>query len=274
MRQRLSPHPLRSARLRPFASLLGLLLLLPQLAPAHDYWIESTVKAIDGKQRLQSRLYLGDGLKVEEEQPYKPARASDFRLYLDQGEVDLRPAAPAIRTPMLDRPFTGKAALLRLDRTPAFLDSDPTEFRHNLEHEGQLAGFPFPLPKRAVRERYTRYLKSLVGTGIGLHARTTGQRLELTLLDNPIAAPMGSTIRVQARLDGKTMGRAALVAYRRDASGRITSQQIRTDANGETRFRLNGSGLWLVRMMHLRPCRQECAEVQWESFWAGYSFRR
>jgi len=254
--------------------MLSLLLLLPQLAQAHDYWIESTLKPVAGKQRLQSRLFLGDGLKVEEEQPYKPARASDFRLYVDNREIDLRPSATAIRTPMLDRPFAGKSALLRLDRTPAFLDSKPAEFRHNLQHEGQLEGFPFPLPKREVRERYTRYLKSLVGTGAGLHARTTGQRLELTLLDNPISAPMGSAIRVQARLDGKSLGRAALVAYRRDASGKITSQQIRTDASGVTRFRLDGNGLWLVRMMHLRPCRQDCTDVQWESFWAGYSFRR
>ncbi|MDQ3056837.1 MAG: DUF4198 domain-containing protein [Pseudomonadota bacterium] len=259
--------------MRTLVSLLALL-LLPPMATAHDYWIESTLKPAGREQRLRSRLYLGDGLKVEEEQPYKPARASDFRLYLDDREIDLRPSAPAIRTPMLDMPFTGKAALLRLDRTPAFLDSDAAAFAHNLEHEEQLAAFPFALPKRAIRERYTRYLKSLVGSGARLHAHTTGQRLELILLDNPIASRVGSTIRVQARLDGKPMGRAALVAYRRDASGRITSQRIRTDASGETRFRLDGTGLWLVRMMHLRPCRRDCAEVQWESFWASYSFRR
>jgi len=254
-------------------------LLLPQLATAHDYWIESTVLSPANQPRLQSRLYLGDGLKVEEEQPYKPGRASDFRLYVrDESQrdrvIDLRQGATAVRTPMLDMPFTARSGLLRLDRTPAYLDATPADFRHNLEHEQQLTGFAFPLPQKNVRERYTRYLKSLVGNGAGLHARETGQRLEISLLDNPVAASSGGLVRVRVRFEGSALAGAPLLAYRRDARGAITTQELRTDARGQARLQLDGKGLWLVRMMHLRPCARDCKGVEWESFWAAYSFRR
>ncbi len=249
-------------------------LMVPQLALAHDYWIESTLREVGERQELQSRLYLGDGLEAEEEQPYKPDRASDYHLYLRERSIDLRPDSQVRRSPMLDIPLDGSGALLRMDRTPAYLDSTPQSFRHNLEYEDQLEGFGFPLPSGDVRERYTRYLKSLIGDGAGLHGRETGQTLEIVLLDDPIAAPLGSAIRVRIRFEGQALGNAPLQAYRRDAGGGITAVTVRTDADGQATLKLDGSGLWLVRMMHLRPCAQECGEVQWESFWAAYTFRR
>ncbi len=115
-------------------------LLMPQLAQAHDYWIESTLQAAGEQQELQSRLYLGDGLQVEEEQPYKPERASDFHLYQRERSIDLRPNSQVRRSPMLDTRLDGNGALLRMDRTPAYLDSTAEAFRHNLEHEDQLEG--------------------------------------------------------------------------------------------------------------------------------------
>lgn len=260
--------------MRMHAWLLMAGLLMPQLAQAHDYWIESTLQPVADQQRLQSRLYLGDGLQIEEEQPYKPERASDFHLYLRKRSIDLRPRSQVQRSPMLDTRLDGTGGLLRLDRTPAYPNSTPAAFRHSLEHENQLKGFGFPLPTADVRERYTRYLKSLVGDGAGQHGRDTGQRLEITLLDDPLVARLGSDVRVRIRFEGLALANAPLQAYRRDAQGAITAETVRTDADGQARFKLDGKGLWLLRMMHLRPCAQACAEVQWESFWAAYAFRR
>jgi len=74
-------------------------LLMPQLTQAHDYWIESTLQGVGVQQELQSRLYLGDGLKVEEEQPYKPDRASDFHLYLRESRARCAPPRPRAPPP-------------------------------------------------------------------------------------------------------------------------------------------------------------------------------
>ncbi len=73
-----------------------------------------------------------------------------------------------------------------------------------------LRGFGFPLPSGDVRERYTRYLKSLVGDGAGMHGRETGQRLEIMLLDDPVAAPLGSDVRVRIRFEGLALANAPL----------------------------------------------------------------
>jgi hypothetical protein len=42
------------------------------------------------------------------------------------------------------------------------------------------------------------------------------------------------------------------------------------------RFKLSGtldhSGEWLIRLVHMRRCAADCAEIDWESFWGAYSF--
>ena len=47
--------------------------------------------------------------------------------------------------------------------------------------------------------------------------------------------------------------------------------EAHTDARGIARFKLEAEGLWLIRLVHLLPC-QECPDVDWESYWASYTF--
>jgi len=244
-------------------------------AAAHDYWLESRLATQSEHPRLVSRLYLGEALRVEEERPYDPARTLDYSLILPDRVIDLRKTVQRKTTPALNMPLDASAALLRLDRNAAFIEHTPDKFRHYLEHEGQLADFPHALPKKQVRERYLRYLKSLVSDGAAnLHSRVTGQRLEIVLLDDPLRVPSGEKVRVRVLFEHEALPNAHLFAYRRDAAGKVSTQALRTDVQGGATFKLTGTGQWLVRSTYIEPCTQACEKVQWDSHWAAFSFRR
>ncbi len=105
------------------------MLLPPEQAQARDDWIESKLVAIAGQQRLKSRPYLDNDLKMEEQQPHKPQRPANFRLYLRDRSIALRVKSRKARTPMLDIPFNAQAGLLRLDRVSAYVVSTPAQQR-------------------------------------------------------------------------------------------------------------------------------------------------
>lgn len=45
---------------------------------------------------------------------------------------------------------------------------------------------------------------------------------------------------------------------------------VRTDARGRARFRLDRSGTWLVRLVHMEPSSE--AGIDWRSYWASLTF--
>lgn len=126
------------------------------------------------------------------------------------------------------------------------------------------------------RERYRRYLKTLVQVGTpgidDLHRRRLGQELEIVLLQNPYRLAPGATLEVQILFQDKPLSDALVKAYNRDAEGVVIKAKARTDAQGIARFKLDHKGFWLFRLVHLQPCRGECRFADWESNWASYSF--
>ena len=126
------------------------------------------------------------------------------------------------------------------------------------------------------RERYRRHLKTLVQVGApgkdDLHRRRLGQALEIVLLQNPYQLDPGATLQVQVLFQGNPLSDALVKAYNRDAGGSVIKAKARTDAQGIARFKLNHKGFWLLRLVHLQPCRGDCRFADWESNWASYSF--
>jgi uncharacterized GH25 family protein len=51
----------------------------------------------------------------------------------------------------------------------------------------------------------------------------------------------------------------------------IKEHDAMTDKDGMASFVLDRPGQWLIRLVHMRRCR-DCADADWESFWAAYSF--
>jgi hypothetical protein len=46
-----------------------------------------------------------------------------------------------------------------------------------------------------------------------------------------------------------------------------------TDGRGIARFAYDGSGFWLLRLVHMLPCREACGDADWRSYWAAYALQ-
>ena len=131
-------------------------------------------------------------------------------------------------------------------------------------------------------ERYAKHVKALVrAQGAGSGADTAyrvmlGYPAELVPLDDPYLLPAGGMLRVRAYADGRPVVNQVVQAGGRTTSGsRIKQREVRTDASGMVRFRLDTRGTWYVKFIHMRDVPASAGDsVNYESKWATLTFAR
>ena len=102
-----------------------------------------------------------------------------------------------------------------------------------------------------------------------------GQRLEILLENDPGRMKSDKVLTVKVLFEGKPLAGARVFACRREAGGQeVVALPATTSALGLAEFKLDQTGLWLVRLVHFRVPTERKPEstAPWESFWASYSF--
>ena len=133
----------------------------------------------------------------------------------------------------------------------------------------------------AVRERYSRYGKTLLRVGSnGVGSRATqalGLKIELVPLSDPTVLSVGSRLRVRLLLDGQPAPNALVGAIHAAAQTKPEQWPLtaRTDTRGEAEFALGDVGPWLIRAVRTMRRTGETGELaaDWESYWASLSFQ-
>jgi uncharacterized GH25 family protein len=247
-------------------------------ATAHDYWLEPASFFLQPKQSVALRLYVGDHFAGETERPFQAKPTLTFQLIGGKETVDLKKAGVEGKTPIAHlTPQLPGTYVIRLDRGPQLIKLSADKFNHYLEEEGlhtilkmrREAGED----KKEGREVYSRCIKSLLQ--VGDERDTTwkdvlGQKLEIVPLANPYGLKAGSSLPVRIDFDGKPLTGVRLFAHRRTA-GKVETQTTVTSQEGLATIKLDGAGEWLLRLVHMRRCRDNAA-ADWESFWASFSF--
>lgn len=265
-----------------FACLAGAL-----TAGAHDFWLEpETTPAAKGDE-LVLRLRMGEQFKTEEERPLQKDRIARFDLFSDRRQRrDLLAAGQEGQTPAAKfRPETG-VLLAVMDRTPRPIAMERDKFNRYLEDEGQdaviAARARLGQTDQGGKEVYTRYLKALIqerdlagSIPSTLYKRRVGQRLEILLENDPGRMQPDKMLTVKVLFEGKPLAGAKVFACRREAGdqGPLALTAV-TSAQGLAEFKLDQTGVWLVRLVHFRAPAERRPEptAAWESFWASYSF--
>lgn len=259
---------------------LTLLLLIAVPVFAHDYWFkpESFFAPVGGMVPL--RLYVGDEYKIEEERPLQKERTVSFQMFsVKQTPVDLIAQGQDNQSPVAKLSFKSAGNyLIAMERKAATIKLDAKKFTNYLAEEGldsiitlrEQAGES----GKEGRERYKRYLKALFQVGDqrdNTYKRILGQRLEIIPQSNPYGMKPGDTLRARILFEGKPVAGAKVFAYNQ-SSGEVHEQAGLTASDGTVAFRLDRPGEWLIRLVHMRRCIADCAEIDWESFWGAYSF--
>lgn len=268
---------------------LSLSLLAASIAYAHDIWLFPERFTLSRGDILIVRQLAGSELDIEVELALLRRMTPRFELITPSGSVDLLSELPDERTrpeikPVLERKldFDG-LALLTMEHAFVHTEFSSEKFLEYLEHEEfKMEKFREHMGQRsAQRERYARTIKCLVGVGKvtegDLHRRIVGQKLEILLLQNPYLLNPGDDLEVQVLFDGKGLRNHLVTAHNGDGERLVSTSKARTDADGIVRFNLDRGGFWLIRLVHLLPCSEgsnaDCDYVDWESYWASYSFK-
>jgi len=244
-------------------------------ACAHDYWLEA--QAADGG-ATALRLFVGECLKADEEKRYESARTTRLEAWNSDGPVDLRPDAKDDAQPIFTVPANASERLIVFERNASHIELEPLKFDAYLHEEG-LEAVRAERKRNGEsdkpgRERYLRFLKTLtIGNGDEAAAgQIVGSTLELVPMEDPSALRPGERLHVRALLENQPLPGAKIELCVRGSDGKIKTVSAISDRLGDVAYSLPGSGVALVRTVHMRRVTDGDPAADWESLWAGYSF--
>lgn len=246
---------------------------------AHEYWLEPETFFPKVGEKINLRMYLGEGLKIEEERPYQAEKTAFFTQFF--GKI----SSPAKNNQDKSMPFYsythfGGAGnhMFALERNWSYITLEPTKFEDYLREDG----IEYVIAERAKlgeagkdgRERYSRFIKTLLQVGDkrdDTYKTRSGLRLDITPLENPYSKKVGESLAFEIRFDGKPLVGRTVFADNRDGEN-ISKTRFVTNQKGRVNVKLERRGVWLVRLVFMQRCKADCGDADWESFWGSYSF--
>ena len=271
--------------------LAPLLLFIPGLLAAHDFWIEPDgFRTVPGAP-VNISLREGVGFKGNT-LPYITQWFNDFSITSQNGrspvisELGNDPAAALA-------PEAG-AYLLGYQSNANFVELDPAKFESYLLEEGM----EYILARRAelgedqepAPENFVRCAKTLIAVGVGqsqaeIYAKILGYSLELVPDSDPLTVKPGDRISFRVLYEGKPVQGILVRALSKDRPEQ--SIDVRSDEDGQVSLRLPRTGVWMVKAVHLveldsgrdpeliaaRLAAGDDPPPKWESYWATYLFQ-
>ncbi len=258
-------------------ALLAGLLIVVILAFSHEYILLAYKFKVSKGDTLEMHLFVADGFNLDMERPMQPQATSRFELLNENGVINLLSATAGGALPIVYRQvdFEG-LGLLYMERKYAYLNQPTANFLAYLreDHIDNIKIKNDPL-QPLQRERYTRYIKSLVQSGQPrkdtLFKTNTGQQFEIILLQNPYLLKIGASLQVQLLFKGRPLTGKVVTARNRTGALPAIAITASTNQQGICSFPLPRQGEWFIHVTHMIPCMDKSI-ADWESFWASYSF--
>jgi uncharacterized GH25 family protein len=230
-----------------------LIALLAVSARAHDFWIEPTTFRPSGGETVYLSLRVGENF-AGDAVPRSAYRIQSFVVRDADGERAVGGVENVDPAGMIT---AGKSsAVAGYHSNFADVELPRAKFESYLRAEG-LDNRITARTDGMQRERYARFAKTILGTG--LDTKPFGWRFELV--------PVGAT-SFRAMYEKKPLAGTLVFALSRDGK----KLSARTDKNGLVTFDLT-KGEWLVKTVHMTPAPANSG-FQWESLWASVTFAR
>lgn len=274
-----------SRRRRLLLTAAGLLaVVLP--AGAHEFWVTPSAWMVKPGQRATLLVNVGDQFPNASSFT-TPDRIDVVRLVGPGSDTPVPPPyrretdslAADVQVPNAPGTYVGAVVV-----KPRVGEKSAAVFQQHIEHQGldDVAAYPPAHGEndKAVRERYSRYGKTLVRVGMhgdGTHVtRPLGLNIEIVPHADPTALRPGSKLRLRLLLDGRPALNALVGAINATSNAKPEEWPLkaRTDANGDVEFTLDRSGAWLFRAVRTvrRTGETGALAADWESYWASLSF--
>lgn len=130
------------------------------------------------------------------------------------------------------------------------------------------------LSEENVRERYSRYAKSLIAVGEGRGEDiNSGMVTEIVALENPYTGNMRDGFDVQAFYQGKPLKNVQIEVFRKAPDGAVTITTERTDDRGIATIPISPGARYMLDSVVLRPLEMTSDDdAAWETLWANLTF--
>lgn len=245
---------------------------------AHEFWIEASPPAPAAGAPVLMTLRVGEFYSGELAGITSSHAVSLHALSAarDQDLTARVPAASVLPALRLDFPDAG-SHLLAYESHPSQVLLAADKFHAYLHDEG----LDWVVRQREAagtgatpgRERFRRSAKALLkvgGLADGASTKSSGQRIEITPLEDPLARAAGDTLRFQLRFQGQPRPGVLVKAWHRQG-GQVTTIRATTDGEGRFQFVLPFAGRWMLNAVHM-VAATDSPEVDWDSFWASLTF--
>ncbi|MGY9047582.1 MAG: DUF4198 domain-containing protein, partial [Rhodobacterales bacterium] len=212
--------------------------------------------------------------------PYVPANFTRFELI--QGDAVRSVEGRAGDRPALNMaaPGDGLAVVVHVTRDYSLTYPKWETFVSFTEHKdivwAQERHLERGLTKDRVRERYTRFAKSLIGVGTSAGAdREMGLRTEIVALTNPYTDDLSNGFNVQVLYEGAPRADVQVELFdKAPGESKGVSTLHRTDDQGLVTLPVQTGHEYLVDSVVFNELDPETQDDHaWESLWASLTFR-
>ncbi len=246
---------------------------------AHEFWIETAPPAPAAGAAVQMTLRVGE-FYTGELVAITSSHAASLHALSTAGDDDLTAKLPSgTLLPALRLSFARPGShVLAYESHPSQVVLPADKFHAYLHDEGldwvvrqrEAAG----TASTPGRERFRRSAKALLkvgGRSDATSTRSTGQRMEIIPLQDPLARAAGDALRFQLRFEGQPRPGVLVKAWHK-RGGQVTTIRATTDREGKFELVLPFAGAWMLNAVHMAAAT-DSPEIDWDSFWASLGFQ-
>jgi 5-hydroxyisourate hydrolase-like protein (transthyretin family) len=168
-------------------------------------------------------------------------------------------------------------AILTAETVPTFIELDQKKFGSYLKHENLNNVLKWREAhgetNKPGRERYSKYVKSLIQAGKSdeHYRERTGLTIELIPEADPYSLRPGATLPVQVLFRGSPAVDVAVESAWLEGGKSKMEIVGRTDGNGRVRVPVKATGPYRLHAIVMERCAEPTV-ADWESFWASLTF--
>lgn len=127
--------------------------------------------------------------------------------------------------------------------------------------------------ERDAKERYAKHVKAILQVGKKLtddYKTILGYPVELVPQQNPYKLKKGDAIEILCLKDGKPLAGQVVLTGREEKGKLSPAPELRSDAKGIVKLRLDGAGKWFVKFINMT--KLDDPNLNYESKWTTLTF--
>lgn len=258
--------------------LLLLLLSLPPLLSAHEFWLHPNKFIYQWGERINVKLLVGENYEGELWSGDYSSIES-LQLHLLDATDDLSSQIDTAKGDSLEFSIYDEGTyMVTYQSKNKFIELAPAKFHEYLKEDGLFNALEYRNSHNENdsngREYYQRSVKTLFQVGTkttNLYKKETKLPLDIIPLQNPYDLKRNTegTLSFKVLFQKKPLPNQLIKIWNRNGAT-TTKIELTTDANGLINFPLQTTGRWMVSTVKMERVNEE--GVDWQSYWGSVTW--